>query len=399
MKKILIVIHDMRIGGAQKSLLSFLQSLAAAEPEAAEIDLLVIDPAGEFYGQVPEFVNLLPPPNALRWLGSAFSKTLLREHFSWGSLYGQCCWLVRKTLKWFPKALNLQQRLWYSWQPRIPEPEAHYDAAIAYMDGVPGYFVMDKVKADKKYLWVHSEYQKQGYDPAFDRVYYEKADGIITISSHCKACISREFPDLTDKIHILENILSSRDILEKSREGDPAEFAGKQCLKLLTVARLNPQKGVDLAVEAAKELQREGVSFLWLVAGDGPERQTLQVQIDTLGLQDCFQLLGSRENPYVYMRCCDILVQPSRVEGRSIVLDEAKILCKPIVAANYTTVSDSLTHGKTGWVTDMTPQALAQGILKLWQDMPLRETLVKNLDALPREDTALLRRYIETMFS
>ena len=109
-------------------------------------------------------------------------------------------------------------------------------------------------------------------------------------------------------------------------------------------------------------------------------------------------LLGSRENPYPYMKQCDILVQPSRVEGKSIVLDEAKILEKPIVATKYTSVVDSLTHGVTGWIVDMTPEAVARGIADLRQNPQLCQKLRDNLQALPKEDTALLDRYVKIMF-
>ncbi len=398
MKKILIVIHDMRIGGAQKSLLSFLQSLTEEHYQNYAISLMVIDPVGSFYTQIPEQIRILPPPKELRWLGSRFDRKLLREHFSWRCLYQEVHWLMAKKLCQFPQNLNLQQKLWHHWNRIVPTLKDSYYAAISYMDGVPCYYVMDKVKADKKLLWVHSEYQKQEYDPEFDRGYYEKADGIITISDNCRRCILTEFPEYAHKTHILENISSAEDIMRRSLEFLPKEYGNEKKLKLLTVARLNYQKGVDIAVDAAARLKKEGIDFCWLVVGDGPEREKLQQQITEQKLSDCMILLGSRENPYVYMKHCDILVQPSRVEGKSIVLDEAKILCKPIVATNYTTVGDSLVHGETGWIVDMTPKAVADGIIHLWQDAPLRERLAEHLKALPKSDEALLRQYIQNMF-
>lgn len=399
MKKILILIHDMRIGGAQKSLLSFLQCLSASELRSEyEVDLMVIDPAGAFLEQIPEHIRILPPPEELRWCGTALNKTLIQKHFTMSSFLGECSWLIRKTLKRFDRELNLQQRLWYSWHKRIPALQTQYDVAISYMDGVPNYFVSEKVSADKTVLWVHSEYQKQGYDPAYDRRFFEKADGIVTISENCKQCILKDFPDLQNKLFVLENITFSQTVIDKSNQFRCPEFQGIEQLKLLSVARLNPQKGIDLAVEAAVLLKEKGISFLWLVAGDGPEREKLQAQIDKAGLTDQFHLLGSRDNPYVYMKACDILVQPSRVEGKSIVLDEAMILEKPIVATNYTSVVDSLTHGDTGWIVDMTPEGIAQGILTIWQDEKLRQSLQTNLQAQPKEDRLLLQRYIDVMF-
>ena len=60
-----------------------------------------------------------------------------------------------------------------------------------------------------------------------------------------------------------------------------------------------------------------------------------------------------------------MFVQPSRYEGKSIVLDEAKILCKPIVVTNYTTVVDSITDGVNGRIVQFDPNEIANGILEL----------------------------------
>ena len=168
-------------------------------------------------------------------------------------------------------------------------------------------------------------------------------------------------------------------------------------MKLLTVGRLHPQKGIDLAVEAARILREKGVEFLWLVAGDGSERPKLQRKIDQYGLGDYFRLIGSRSNPYAYMRACDILVQPSRVEGKSIVLDEAKILCKPIVSTSYTTVGDAIEHGVTGWITEMNGEALAEGIARMIRDHELRSSLSAQLQHLPKGNDAELKRYVQLM--
>lgn len=393
MKKILIVMSNMGIGGAEKSLLSFLKALTLSKAQY-RVELMVVDPHGEFYSQIPEEISQIAPCKELRWLGNGFHKELLTKYFSFAGLWGELRWIAKK--KRFPKQWNSQQKLWECWRKLIPPLEGKYDAAISYIDGFTNYYVMEKVNARKKILWVHSEYPKRRYDPAYDRRFFEAAQGIVTISEQCRQCILKEFPQCGEKTFVLENITIPQDVIEKSGEGDCPEFFGK--LRLLTVARLNPLKGVDLAVDAAKLLQEKNVDFCWLVVGDGPEYARLQEQIADRNLQDRFFLLGSRQNPYVYMKACDILVQPSRVEGKSIVLDEAMILEKPIVATNYTSVVDSLTHGVTGWIVDMTPEGIAQGILTVWQDEKLRQSLQNNLQTQPKEDRLLLQRYINVMF-
>lgn len=399
MKKILIVISDMKMGGAQRSLLSFLKCLHSA-PQMAQyqVDIMVADPAGGFYSQIPKEFHQIQPPVELRWLGTAFSKALLTKHFSVKCVLTEMKWLLKKRLGQFPKQWNVQQKLWDCWKDTVPGLPGHYDVAVSYIDGYPNYYVMDKVQAEKKVLWIHNEYQKLAYDPVYDRPYYEKADSLITISPKCRQCILQEYPSLEEKVHILENITVPAEVLEKSRQGECSEFAGFEGLKLLSVGRLNAQKGYDLAIESANILRARKVSFLWLVLGEGPERQALQQQIDSNGLSDCFRLLGNRNNPYAYMAGCDILVQSSRFEGKSVVLDEAKILCKPIVVTDYTTAKDAISHGETGWITPMTAQGIGEGICRLYQDAGLKNRIVENLNALPKGNEAELSGYLEKMF-
>ena len=363
MKKVLIVVHDMRMGGVQKSLLSFLQCFAqSAYADQCELHLLIQEPAGKLLQQIPDCIRFVPPSKPLRWLGSSMSAELVCRHFSWTGLLGKLAWIVKKKLGLFPQQLNSSQRLWSCWKELVPQLEEAYDVVLSYQDGCSNYYAIDKVKAAKKVLWMHNEYQKQGYDAAFDHPFYERADGIVTISENCRTCLEKEFPAMRDKIKVLENITTLESVLQKADEEVRDAFVDDQRFGILSVGRLNNQKGFDIAISAAKCLKDAGRQFHWVVIGDGPEHACLQEQINTLGVSDCFQLLGAKENPYPYMKGCDLLVQPSRFEGKSIVLDEAKLLCKPIVVTNYTTVGASITHGVDGWVVDMTPEAVCAGI-------------------------------------
>ena len=399
MKKVLIVIRDMKIGGAQKSLLTFLQCLASTQMQKQfDIHLMVIDPQGAFLSQIPKTIQLVEAPRELRWLSVHMKPQLIFQQFTWRGIWGEICWLLQKGMKRFSPSFHISQKKWKCWKPFVPENRQKYDVAVSYIDGCPNYYVMDKVKADKKVLWVHSEYQKQGYDSAFDRPFFEASDAIVTISSKCEQCIAEAFPQCADKVHVLENITSYEEISRKSKIGTCVEFAGNQTLKLLTVGRLHTQKGIDLAIGAAKLLKEAGKSFLWLVVGEGAERAGLQALIDSYGLSDSFYLVGSRENPYSYIAECDMIVQPSRVEGKSIVLDEAKMLCKPIVVTNYATVKDSVMHGESGWIVDMTEQAICEGIVHMYHHPQLRKQIVENLNKAPKGNEEELERYVNIMF-
>ena len=396
MKKILLIVRDMRIGGVPQSLLSFLQCFVCTEYiEQYEVHLLVLDLRGELMHQIPRQIWMIQPSRTLRWMSSRMNKDLLQKYFSVRGIIGEASWLVKKKLGMLPKHFNIAQKVWLNWQKLVPGLDEIYDVVVSYQDGESNYYAMDKVNAQKKVLWVHSDYQERGYDPAFDKRFYEGCDAIVTISEKCRRSIEQAFPELANKIHVLENITSSERILSRADEAAAPEYEQSAALKLLSVGRLNWQKGFDIAIDAAKMLRENGEDFLWLIVGEGSEREKLQQQIDANGVSECFKLIGARENPYSYMKACDILVQSSRIEGKSIVLDEAKIFCKPIIATNYTTVKDSIEHGTSGWVVDMTPQALCDGITRMMHDQALQNRLCSYLENQPKGNIKELQRYIQ----
>ena len=378
-KSVLIVINSLESAGAQKSLVSFLRCLSES-PESLryDIDLLVARPRGMFYSDVPKDVCLVPPPPELVWMGTESGDPLLKQHPSRLGWMGKLLWKL--SLKQLPlhHALNEEQRLWLNWRSLIPEYPKAYDVAVSYMNGFPNYYVIDKVRAARKVLWIHNEYEKLNYDIAFDAPYYEACDRIITISDACKESFLKFYPRHRDKIDVLENITLASDILAKGEDGDAPEFEGADH-RILSIGRLSAQKQFDLAIRAAAVLKRRGLRFRWLVLGDGADEPELQKLIDSNGLTDAFQLAGVRTNPYPYFMHCDVFVQTSRFEGKSIVLDEAKIFGKPIVSTDYPTVYDNLKNEETGLIVPMEAEAVADAIDRLLHDFCLRERLQANL--------------------
>lgn len=397
MKNVLIVISDMESGGGQKSLLSFLKCFSSSKwAEEYRIDVMVVKPAGLFWEQIVETAHVIAAPKALKWLGTPLRDKRLKGNFSVRGAVGKLRWAMAKRGIGVLPGLNDEQKLWECYKGLIPTNPVKYDTAVSYLNGFPNYYVMDKVNADKKVLWIHNEYQKLNYNADYDRPYYEACSRIITISQTCKDSFTEVFGYLADKIEVLENITVKSDILARAGEGKAEEYEGAKGLKLLSVGRLEEQKGFELAIDAAEYLKERGIPFLWLILGEGTKRAELQAQIDKSRLSDSVRLCGIRENPYVYINACDIFVQTSRYEGKSIVLDEAKIFAKPIVATAYPTVKDSL-DDSTGMIVPIDGQKIGEGIEQLCLDRERQEQLTRNLKTQENGNERELSRYIELM--
>lgn len=398
MKKVLILIQDMGSGGSQKSLLSFLYSLEQNKKNIEyEIDLIIAKPEGVFLSQIPKYVNVITTPKTLLWLGTPLWNPLLRKYISVQGIIGKIQWIFRKKFKLFKPFLNDEQKLWSCWRKMIPINNKEYDIAISYMNGFLNYYVIEKVKATKKVLWIHNEYQKIGYNLNFDKYFYKRANKIITISKECLNSFCEVFPEFKNKISILENITIRADIFKKANKDIAYEFQNFKGLKLLSIGRLSEQKNFDLAIEAANELKRKNIDFCWLILGEGEERKKLQEKIDKYKLSNFFKMIGVKENPYSYIKECDVFVQTSRYEGKSIVLDEAKIFAKPIVVTNYPTVYDSICNGKNGIIVEMNGIEVANGIELLLKNKSLKYNLIKMLEKNNMGNENELEKYIKVM--
>lgn len=335
--KTLIVINNLGCGGAQKSLISLLNELTVQQ---IEIDLLVLNQKDVFFDQIPAWINQLGPVAEISAMHSSFGegfKTIGSKAVCLKMLLAKCLYKISKNPQY-----DTVQNLWNVWKRFVPMQSKKYDLAISYVDGFSNYYVMDKVVATKKILWIHNEYEKLSYNSEYDRAYFNKADRLVTISERCVKSLEKVFPECSSKIRMLYNISSTKMIWQLAEKNYPDEYRRKKNI-LVSIGRLNTQKGFDLAIQAAKIIEEKGVEFTWFIIGEGEDEQMLREQIKKERLDDSVKLVGIRKNPYPYIRYADVFVQPSRYEGKSIVLDEAKILCKPIVVTNYTTVVDSIT--------------------------------------------------------
>lgn len=358
-KSILFVMSSLRNGGAERSLVNLLQLF---DYEKYDVDLLLLQEEGMFLKQLPKKVNLLSNQKKIHTL----FETQKKKYFNFSHPYLSILHIAGTMIsqKREGKGSRSRQYRWiHFYKQTIPELPKHYDVAIAYMHCEPTYFIVDKVNADRKIAWVHIDYSQIAHSREIDLAYFQKLDKVVTISDLCVAALRKDFPTIVDKFVMLPNLTSSQVINTLANEFYPPEYE-KDILKFVSVGRLNSQKGFDFALDAAAELKKRGLKFYWYVLGIGELRQALEEKRDELNLQDCFEFIGARENPYVYMKNADMVVQSSRYEGKSVVLDEAKILKCPIVVTNYSTVYDQIDN-KEGIIVSMDGKSIANGIEKM----------------------------------
>lgn len=386
MKKILIVMSTLYNGGAERSLVNFLNELP---DDQYDIDLLLFKREGMFMKQVPKFVNVLETPKELRCLyGSVKKAGLLMPAKVVGTAISSVFTKNSREKRGF--------RWKYFYSHQIPKMEEKYDLAIAYISGEILYFVDEKVNADKKIVWIHNDYISAMHPKKYDYSHLKNMDKIISISDSCVDILKEVFPEFAHKVYCLPNLTSSLVLNKRADENYPIEYE-KNGVNILSIGRLHEQKGFDMAIKAAKIMKEANYNFKWFVIGTGELESELKKQIQMANVEDCFILIGARENPYPYIKNCTVFVQPSRYEGKSVVLDEAKILAVPIVATEYPTVGDQLEDKVEGMVVPMNPEGIAEGLLEMARNDELRKKYSSYLASREYGNQKEIEKYIQLM--
>lgn len=364
MRKILFVIPSMRIGGAEKSLVNLLNLIDLNE---YDVNLLLFKPEGDFLQQIPSGVHILETDPSLfyaynKWNKNVFSckegiRSAILRIFSTGVckiLYGN----------------HARQRRWTKfYKSTLQKHEGDYEVAIGYLEGDASYYVIDKVNAKRKILWVHSNFDniKKNEEASVYREYFRKADKVVSISDKCVQVLQNNYPDMKNKFVYLPNLTSSA-VLNNAAKATVSEEFSKDDFNIVSVGRLTEAKGFDMAIDALKILRERKVPVHWWIVGDGELRVPLEKQVRDNGVEHNLTFLGFKSNPYPYMNNADLIVQTSHWEGKSVVLDEAKILGKPILSTAYATVKDQVINGREGIIVEMKAEAIALGIDHLVKD-------------------------------
>lgn len=371
-KKLLFVIDSLTIGGAEKSLVSLLSMMDYSK---YEVDLLLFKKGGDFEKYVPDYVNILQLPQYFAFLNgekSSLFKTVTYLNYRLKTS------LNLRLNNYKQNSLQGEQVVFQSIKRILDPLKKEYDVAIAYSQGLPTYFVANKVKASKKLAWINTDYVNAPYNKEIDYESYKKIDKIIAVSQYIKESVSRMRKEYNNKVDVILDIVNPNMIYEMAAEHNVDEFA-KSEVNILTVGRLVNVKAYDIAIEVARLLKASGYKFKWFGIGEGPERNKLQALIDEYGLNNHFVLLGKKFNPYPYMQRCNVYVQTSKKEGFGLTVSEAKILKRPIVCTNFPTAKEIINNNVDGLIVEHDVHSIYNGIKQYLDDRSFREKIVKEL--------------------
>lgn len=356
-KKRFFLLYSMNVGGVEKSLLGLLSTI---DPQQNEIHVGLLQKKGGFLPMLPSWVVVhacfqglwetinLPPLVTIR---SLLRRGRIAEAF--GHLW---CYLIYK--------LTGDRTCFYRYILRHePAIDVEFDEAYAYAGpaSMLDFYICRKIKAHKRFGWIHFDIRKNGIDRVMSRRFFGEYDKIYLVSAEAKRHFDAIFPQFSDKTEVRYNIVSPETVRVQAEMAPTFDdrFAGK---RILTVGRLSQEKGQDVTIETLRMLVDRGYDVKWYYIGSGQLQAVCEALAAAHGVADRVVFLGMQTNPYGYMRDCDIYVQPSRHEGYCITLAEARCFTAPIVATEFAGAAEQLANRPRSVVTGLSAAELAEGI-------------------------------------
>ena len=373
-KSLLIVSHALELGGAERSLIGLLDAL---DPAVWGVDLFLLRHEGELMPEIPEHVRLLPRMPAYTVLARPMADTLREGHFllTAARLAGKIAaagYTRRHGYTESGVALEYSHKFTCPLMPRI-QPDKTYDLALSFL--TPHYFVARKVRARKKIAWIHTDYTRVRVDIPSETAMWDAYDHIASVSDAVTRGFVQTFPGLKEKVILVENILPERLVRRQAEAFSADRDMPAKGIRLLSVGRYCSAKNFDNVPEICARLIRSGLDVYWYIIGFGPDEQLIRDRIAQEHMEDRVILLGKKENPYPYIKACDLYVQPSRYEGKAVTVREAQMLGKPVVITRYETSASQLEEDVDGVVVPMDNEGCALGIGALLRDAPTMKRL------------------------
>lgn len=373
--KILFRHRSMEMGGVEKVLLSLLNNL---DPDKFEMTVCLTLNQGKLRDEIPGHVRKI-------------HLTPGKEDFSRNSLLKKIQLAGRRLkLKKLKNNPVIADRIINDiFDVEIGMDYRDYDAILNSTN-----------KNSKKIGWFHSEINVPKFQPLVPEILksFPKFDHMVYCSHKIKDMMHHYYPNLKYPAEsVIINPIPVEEIKHKAKE-EPDVFPEGPVF--VSIGRLHSRKGYHKLIEAHKKLIDEGFQHSIIIIGDGDEMKNLTSQAAKYNVEKTFILKGNQMNPYPYIRKADYFILPSESEAWPLVIAEALILRKPIIATNVGDVGLMIKDRKTGYLISYETDEMYSAIKTFLTDPELVAEIRANLTDIESQfDNQRIFNMIEEMIT
>ena len=383
-KKVAILLPWLKMGGTNKIALHFMKELS----QYCDVTLILSEHTGELLSQLPDNIHLIV--DTMRPFKDIFKEDLRKLRI--GRLLEDVIYYGHIKMK-----KDSVDNYRYLVQRHGYICDTEFDCAISYHGQSPERLLnlLFRTHAKKKVAWIHGEFNNAADHYRRMNVYYDQLDRMFFVSNHTLNSFLDKFTMDRSKCTVYYNPIDRQEILDKAGLSCEPEF-DPAFINLLTVGRVSAEKGQDMIPAVTRRLLDAGHNVRWYIVGDGDTRPKVESLIRQHGVEENVILLGTKTNPYPYMRSCDLYVQPSYTEGYSTTICEAGMLGKAIVGTKPSGgIYDQITNGEDGFIVDATVDGLTEGIRTLIEDKALRNQFETNIQKKNFEGKGEIQKFID----
>lgn len=369
-RKIAIVMDCMNMGGTEKALISFLKVL---DYDKYDITVLIKTPNGKLEHLINTNAKIKywsEERNSIRQKVQNHIKC-----FQFGAA-------ILDVYNFYNEKINekyWEKSIWYAAKNASFIDTDEYELAIAYtnFNAEVAAKTLWSLCAKKKVLWVHGDYSCKKNAIRLFRKEYSAFHRIYCVSEATRKIFCLKYKNV-QKTRVMHNFMDIPEIIKGAENGVDLQFRRPA---LLTVGRLDKVKGQDIIPETVRRLKDKGHNLTWYIIGDGELKLTIEKEIEKYDVGENVILLGAKQNPYPYMRLCDIYVQPSLSEGYCVAVEEAKLLKKVIVVTQIPSFVEQIKNGENGFVAKgVTAAEISECIEVLLEKPSVKQTVITNLE-------------------
>jgi len=330
MTKIAFFINDFNLGGTEKSLLNHISKI-----KDADITIYAFNLDGDLLKYLPSNIKTQKINLKYDLLNSSYFRCFIDLFFKFNFF---------AAFKLFYRLILKQKELIYKDSIDINFIGEHYDYVNAYAGPhtLITYIVVNLVNSNFKIQWIHFDLDKFHHEKKINLKLYKTINTFCCVSKDVKDVFCKNYHEIIDhnKVIIKYNTINEHDV--KLLSSEYAVIHDVSQITFLTVARLSKEKGLVEFIEIIHKLKQKSIKFRWIIIGDGPEKLNLEKVIRNYKLDDIIELKGKLLNPYPYFAASDFYLQPSKYEGFSLSILEAKFFKLPIICTPFSGINEQL---------------------------------------------------------
>ena len=356
--RVLLHYPVLNAGGAERSTLRLLAGLA---DRGCDVHLVLTVAGGKLEPEIDPRVTVHhlrdtvgARPARISGIASAWHFTTGVVHWAWGRL--QQAWRSRRFAG------------------------MRFDAAIAGLHGLSPAFICDCVDARYRLVMVRNDAADDRQGKLLRNIagYEARIDHYVCVSQSVLDSLVALYPQTRAKSVRIYNLIDPEGMRIGAMQGSDPFVLEPNGLRVLSVCRLQEsQKALLRMVEVHARLVKAGFTHVWHVLGDGPDRALLEDAIRQRGVSATFKLHGAIRNPLPYYKHADICAVLSRYEGLCGVVNEARVLERPVIATRFAGIEEQIESGVNGLIVEQDVQSICDGLASLIRDAGLRARLAQ----------------------